>query len=264
MLIWRWRGLSLLSDQVVAGGQPSADDPANLQAIPNPILLNLSVTAQNCNSMNVSALAKNTRTKVASIISLNSDIILLSDTRLGNKEKFISDMFRLKYRFFSNSTQAKRGVAILIRNDLDFTLNRIIKDTEENCIFLDGTVAGDNVAIGAVYGPNDDNVVLFNFLNTVLPDFKDHAIIIGGDWNTTVSSLPPEINPDIYNMRAIPSQTRSDWLNEVITRNKLTDPFRYLNPNLMDFSYNPYGNARKNRSRIDFFLVSENILGCAK
>ena len=127
-----------------------------------------------------------------------------------------------------------------------------------------GTVAGDNVAIGAVYGPNDDTVALFNFLNTVLPDFRDHAIIIGGDWNTTVSSLPPEINPDIFNMRAIPSQTRSDWLNEVITRNKLTDPFRYLNPNLMDFSYNPYGNARKNRSRIDFFLVSENILGCAK
>ena len=180
MLIWRWRGLSLLSDQVVAGGQPSADGPANLQAIPNPILLNLSVTAQNCNSMNVSALAKNTRTKVASIISLNSDIILLSDTRLGNKEKFISDMFRLKYRFFSNSTQAKRGVAIIIRNDLDITLTRIIKDTEENCIFLDGT---------AVYGPNDDNPAFFNFLNTVLPDFKFHSIIIGGGTGTLLYPL---------------------------------------------------------------------------
>ena len=106
-------------------------------AAPGPALPNLSVSEQNCNSLNVSALAKNTKAKVTAIMSLNSDIIFLSDIRLGNKAGHVSDLFRLKYRFYHHSTQAKRGVAILIRNDLDFTLTQVIKDGEENCILLD-------------------------------------------------------------------------------------------------------------------------------
>ncbi len=39
----------------------------------------------------------------------------------------------------------------------------------------------------------------------------------------------------------------------------LCDPFRVLYPNLRDFSYSPRGNLRKNRSRINFFLVSTSI-----
>ena len=50
------------------------------------------------------------------------------------------------------------------------------------------------------------------------------------------------------------------WLEEIITRHKLLDPFRYLHPNLKDFSYTPYGTMRRNRSRIDFFLVSEAVI----
>ena len=95
--------------------------------------------------MNVSALTKNTKMKVASIINLNSDIIFLSDVRLGNKVKYVSDLFRLRYKFFSHSTQARRGVAVLIRNEINFTINRIIKDDEENCMFLDGTISGEKL-----------------------------------------------------------------------------------------------------------------------
>ena len=115
--------------------------------------------------MNVSALAKNTKMKVASIINLNSDIIFLSDVRLGNKVKYVSDLFRLRYKFFSHSTQARRGVAVLIRNEINFTINRIIKDDEENCMFLDGTISGEKVAIGSIYGPNEDNRTFFEFLD---------------------------------------------------------------------------------------------------
>ena len=107
--------------------------------------------------MNVSALAKNTKTKVTSVLNLNSDIIFLSDVRLGNKAKHVSDLFRLRYRFFHHSTQARRGVAVLIRNELSFILDRIIKDDDENCILLDGTISGQKVAIGSIYGPNDEH-----------------------------------------------------------------------------------------------------------
>ena len=214
--------------------------------------------------MNVSALAKNTKTKVTSVLNLNSDIIFLSDVRLGNKAKHVSDLFRLRYRFFHHSTQARRGVAVLIRNELSFILDRIIKDDDENCILLDGTISGQKVAIGSIYGPNDDNRTFFEFLDSALLGFKNQAIIIGGDWNTTVSPLPAEINPDVVNMRTILSQVRTTWLNNVMDKHDLIDPFRYLNPNMMDFSYSPYGTVRKNRSRIDFFLTSGNLSNSIK
>ena len=71
-----------------------------------------------------------------------------------------------------------------------------------------------------------------------------------------MSPAPAEINLDVFNMRTIPSQVRTTWLNEIMDKHELLDPFRYLNPNMMDFSYSPYGTVRKNRSRIDFFLIS--------
>jgi hypothetical protein len=41
---------------------------------------------------------------------------------------------------------------------------------------------------------------------------------------------------------------------------KLTDAYRILYPMRNEYSYAPWGNSRDNRSRIDFFLVSENII----
>ena len=104
----------------MVGGQGDLPPPPALDEV--PVRLNVTFSAQNCNSLNVSGLTKNTRSKVTSILNLNTDIILLSDLRLGNKAKYVSDLFRLKYRFHHNSSMNRRGVAILVRNELDFVV----------------------------------------------------------------------------------------------------------------------------------------------
>ena len=121
------------------------------------VRLNISFSAQNCNSLNVSGLTKNTRSKVTSILNLNTDIIFLSDTRLGNKSKYISDLFR----FHHNSSQNRRGVAILVRNELDFVLTETVQDQDENVIFIAGIHSGKKLILGSVYGPNDNNKSFF-------------------------------------------------------------------------------------------------------
>ena len=128
------------------------------------VRLNISFSAQNCNSLNVSGLTKNTRSKVTSILNLNTDIIFLSDIRLGNKSKHISDLFRLKYRFHHNSLLNRRGVAILVRNELDFDITDIVQDQDENVIFIAGTHSGMKLILGSVYGPNDNNKSFFDFI----------------------------------------------------------------------------------------------------
>ena len=256
--------MSRLSDSAAGGAdsQPAPPPPPIRSA--EQVKLNINFSTQNCNSFNVSGITKNTKSKVTSIINFNTDIIFLSDTRLGNKARHISDLFRLKYRFYSNSTMNKRGVAILIRNEFDFTLTDTFPDPDENVLLISGLTAGKKILLGAIYGPNENNRVFFEFIERIVTRYRDHAVIIGGDWNTTVSAAPVDNNPDVFNMRAIPSQERSAWLSSMMDSCNLIDPFRYLNPTLTDFSYFPYGTVRKNRSRIDFFLVSDSLAACLK
>jgi hypothetical protein len=56
-----------------------------------------------------------------------------------------------------------------------------------------------------------------------------------------------------------PSNIRSQKIYEIMQEGKLTDPFRMLWPDRRDFTYIPRS-GRQNRSRIDFFLVSDSLL----
>jgi hypothetical protein len=38
------------------------------------------------------------------------------------------------------------------------------------------------------------------------------------------------------------------------------EPFRYLHPGLLDFTYVPRNAIARNKSRIDFFIISENLI----
>ena len=80
-----------------------------------PTLNNISFASQNCNSMNVSTGGKNMHLKLTAIMNLKSDIIFLSDIRLGNKGKKIEHVVQSHYKFFYNSTQSKRGVGIMVK-----------------------------------------------------------------------------------------------------------------------------------------------------
>ncbi len=60
-------------------------------------------------------------------------------------------------------------------------------------------------------------------------------------------------------MRNPPSLVRSGWLRKICNSHRLTDPFRALHPTLRDFTFIPTG-ARSNRSRLDFFLVYDELL----
>ncbi len=81
--------------------------------------LDVSFSSQNCNSLNVSTSVRNQAAKIVSILDLNTDVIFLSDTRLNGRHKSIMDAFRLRYRMIHHSSLNRRGVAVLIRNDLD-------------------------------------------------------------------------------------------------------------------------------------------------
>ena len=222
--------------------------------------INITVSAQNCNSLNISSSNRITCTKIANIIKLGTDVIFLSDIRLGKRANDAVNFFSPSYKGLFHSSLTKRGVGILYKKQLDLTIVSVYRDPEENIILIKCLISEVEIILGSIYGPNvDDNRVFLENIEIFLRSHPGVPVIIGGDWNMTVSCLPADINPDTFRMNSIPSAVRSTWLSETMQNFSLIDPFRLLSPNYNDYSYQPFGNIRNNRSRIDFFLVSQGL-----
>jgi hypothetical protein len=88
----------------------------------------------------------------------------------------------------------------------------------------------------------------------------NHPIVIGGDFNATFSKDTVEFNIDCIAMNDVPNIRHSNYINKFCEALNLMDPYRFLYPNKREFSYRPFGDKRKNRSRIDFFLISNELL----
>jgi Reverse transcriptase (RNA-dependent DNA polymerase) len=117
--------------------------------------------------------------------------------------------------------------------------------------------------VGAIYGPNNNDPVFFDNLERDLITISDAGrtpIIIGGDWNATWDVRDSRHNIDVINMASIPSKYRTGKIKSLAEALKLTDPFRYFKPLVKEFTYIPNARENINRSRIDFFLVTESLI----
>jgi exonuclease III len=90
------------------------------------------------------------------------------------------------------------------------------------------------------------------------------SVIVGGDWNPTWSPSPVADNLNVINMQNIPSKQRSEKIVNMARNLSMTDPYRFLYPHRREFTYVPNIAANKNRSRLDFFPISENIVDNCK
>ena len=98
--------------------------------------------SQNLNSFNLSTVNSDNKfkTKIATILAERSDIVLLQGTRLGGKIKILEDYLRHNqfgsFKIFANSTREARGVCIIVKHNLNFSIDHIYSDTDENIILL--------------------------------------------------------------------------------------------------------------------------------
>jgi hypothetical protein len=57
-----------------------------------------------------------------------------------------------------------------------------------------------------------------------------------------------------------PNVTHSRKLADLCENYGMSDPYRFLYPDSIDFSYQPRAVGNRNRSRLDFFIISEPLL----
>jgi exonuclease III len=227
-------------------------------------ILDLDFAIQNCNSLNVSLSSEKQSKKVAAIIAISAGIIFLSDIRLNadqgsSRSNLFKNCSNRSYSFWHNSSKSKRGVGILIASDLNIQIIDSYRDNDHNVLGLLVDTGTTNMLLVSVYGPNNNDLSFFNFLHNLFMSHSGIPVICGGDWNLTFSTDPSINNIDILNMNAPPSHIRSNKLHELCEGFHLTDPYRVLYPSRREYTYIPRAQTT-NRSRIDFFLVSENLL----
>jgi exonuclease III len=143
--------------------------------------------------------------------------------------------------FLYNSSKNSRGVGVLIDHSIQYSVNKILKDPDENIIVLHITIDKCNLILAGIYGPNSNSKDFFSNLRTYLDEFKGTPMILGGDWNTTYSTGSIRQNIDIYSMSSPPSTLRSGWLHELCMELDLLDPFRALHPTAREFTFIPRG-----------------------
>jgi hypothetical protein len=117
-----------------------------------------------------------------------------------------------------------------------------------------------NIAIISIYGPNENNREFYTDLTKFIRELDVQNIIIGGDWNSTWDISPPAENIDILNMNNLPSRYRSEQVRLIADHFDMVEPFRLFFPEKIDYTYIPNAALNVNRSRIDFFLVSSNLI----
>ncbi len=230
----------------------------------------LTFSAINCNSLNVSDLGSiHHLVKLYSIAKLKSDVIFISDVRLCNAQGVsnflkISETFRTNpygsYSCHFNSKSNKRGVGILIKNSSNISVLQEKRREDDNSLLLKVSYQGSVFILVSIYGPNSHCPTFFDNLMNDFQVLGNFPIIIGGDWNCTISPLPPLNNPDTINMNSIPNKRHSTYLQNMCNTANLIDPFRAKFPNRKEFTYIPSYPTKRNRSRIDFFIISKQLL----
>jgi len=229
----------------------------------------ISISSVNCNSLNMSSVTKTLHLrKIYGIVKLKTDIILLSDIRLCNKSgesdlKSLANTLKINpycsYNITHNSRKNSRGVAILTKSNLDFSVLQKEDDEDNNLILVKARINNHTVIIGSIYGPNGTDDNFFRTLRNKLDALGDYPVVMGGDWNCVNSTLPLASNPDVMNMINLPNAPNGKSLEKLRNEKKLIDPFRLLWPERIDFSYVPRDSTKTNRSRLDFFLISKSI-----
>ena len=185
-------------------------------------------------------------------------IYLLQDTHFSNK---IEDRVKREWgydAYFSSFSSNSRGVAILVKNDIEYKFISITKDINGNYLILRVKIFDKEIVIVNVYGPNADTPDFYIHLEeTVLSTGATDNFIFGGDWNLVLN-----FDMDCCNYRRQNNVKASEKVLDMMNNMNLVDIYRMENPSTRRYTWRR--STPLQQSRLDFFLISNELVPIAK
>ena len=182
----------------------------------------------------------------------NNDIIMLQETHSTHKT---SGLWRNQWGaecYFSDGDTNARGVAILFRKKLPVIVNDVIYDTNGRYLICRINYQCTDITIVCLYAPNSDDPSFFQEIFNKM-EGDGNLTIIGGDFN-----LVQDCQIDSKFTRTHNNINSLEVIEKFKNRTETVDPWRELNPEGKSYTY--IGNGARNMSRIDFFLISQELM----
>ena len=185
-------------------------------------------------------------------------IYCLQDTHFspGIDEKFVRTLWNGDCYFSSFKSNA-RGIAILFAKNFEYKVHKCINDPNGNFLLLDITAYNNRFTLVSLYGPNIDNPSFFQTVLEKIIELENNSVVWCGDFNLV---LNPKL--DYKNYKTINNKNSREKLLNIINERHLIDPYRDAYPELKRYTWRrkqPFQQAR-----LDFFLISEDLLASVK
>ena len=216
----------------------------------------ISIGFQNVNGIN----DYEKRTKVEDTLkSLNLDLIVLLDTRLGKvrqRKQLQMDQWK---PYFAGNESGKRGIKVLLKPSSSFVVKKFESDTEGNYIILECVIQDVPTLVVGTYGPNDDKEDWWADLQTKIESKGYLHVILAGDINLVID---PDMDCKGYSHIWFPKKRK--LINDWMANDTYIDTFRDLYPDKREYSWTPYTDDQvkkgKKQSRIDVIFTSPTML----
>ena len=183
-------------------------------------------------------------------------IILLQETHSTPK---IEKQWRSEWGgqvYFNHGSNDSKGVCILIKNNVDFEIQKVTRDTEGRFIQVCGMLQNKSVSISNVYGPNRDDVKFFTDIQEKLETDESDYSIIGGDFNCILNNEIDKKGGTAQHANKKNQGFIKTWMEE----KHLVDIWRQMHPYLRRFTYHQQ-RPQPVFTRLDFFLISQGMTG---
>lgn len=207
----------------------------------------------NITSWNVRGLGKITKLKqvLNRIKDLKSKIIFIQESHMT-----ATDVPRLTKRwpgqvFHASLNSQARGIAILIHKLIPFQSIKVIKDPYGRYIIVQGNILSQKINLINIYGPNDDSPSFFENLFLTISALEG-LYIIGGDFNCTLDPVLDR-STQLDNTHIKTRKILHNYIHDL----RLYDIWIIKNPSKREYSC--YSSSYKSHSRIDYFLISEEL-----
>lgn len=157
-------------------------------------------------------------------------------------------------QIYHSTFQAKaRGTAILIHKSVPFICSSVLADPNGRYIIVTGKIHNIPLILANIYAPNWDDCNFFRTFFSKLTDVATHSLILGGDFNCWIN---PSLDRSSTKAHSLSKSVK--LINSLMEEFHISDPWHFLHLNSKQYSF--FSNVQQTFTRIDFFLVSNNLL----
>uniref|UniRef100_A0A3P8RLF1 Reverse transcriptase domain-containing protein n=1 Tax=Amphiprion percula TaxID=161767 RepID=A0A3P8RLF1_AMPPE len=159
--------------------------------------------------------------------------------------------------FFQDLSQdiIQRGVAILTRKNLNIKVHKQYSDKDGRWVAIDVDLFGVRYSLINIYAPNTDSPEFFIDICNIAKQMGNLYVIIGGDFNQIRD--PALDKSSSTNNR--PKQKSVLTVDTMVEELGLVDIWRLLYSHEREYTF--YSNPHSTYSRIDYFLISKQLVG---